>query len=83
MVFDIGNDLQSAFNDGYRKAIEDFIQRLDVMSGTGNGIGKTTVEKIKKFAEKEGYLKMQTNSATEREQLLARLKELEQLNTSR
>lgn len=39
------------------KIIEEFIQRMDIMAGTGNGIGKTTVEKIKRFAEQEGYIK--------------------------
>ena len=37
--------------------INEFLQRIDAMSGTGNGIGKSTVEKIKKFAEKEGFIK--------------------------
>jgi len=37
--------------------IEEFLQRLDALSGTGNGIGKDTVEKIEKFAEKEGCIK--------------------------
>ncbi len=37
--------------------IEEFLQRLATMSGIGNGIGKNTVEKIRKFAEKEGYIK--------------------------
>lgn len=36
--------------------IEEFLQRLDTMSGTGNGIGKSTVYKLRKFAEKEGYI---------------------------
>lgn len=39
------------------KAIKEFIRRLEEMSGTGNGIGKSTVLKIKEFAEKEGYVK--------------------------
>lgn len=58
----------NAYEDGFRdgknqakpasgNAIEEFIQRLDVMSGTGNGIGKSTVYKLRKFAEKEGYIK--------------------------
>jgi hypothetical protein len=38
--------------------IKEFLQRLYAMSGTGNGIGKSTVEKIKKFAEKEEYIKL-------------------------
>lgn len=36
--------------------VADFIQQLDALSGTGNGIGKATIYKLKKFAEKEGYL---------------------------
>lgn len=36
--------------------VKDFIRHLDSMSGTGNGIGKSTVYKLQKFAEKEGYL---------------------------
>jgi hypothetical protein len=37
--------------------IQEFINRLNCMSGTGNGIGKGTVEKIRQFAEKEGFIK--------------------------
>lgn len=36
--------------------IEEFLQRLDMMSGTGNGIGRATVKKIREFAEKEGFI---------------------------
>ncbi|ANB61877.1 hypothetical protein [Anoxybacteroides amylolyticum] len=36
--------------------IEEFLQRLDMMSGTGNGIGQATVKKIRDFAEKEGFI---------------------------
>ncbi len=36
--------------------VAEFIRHLDSMSGTGNGIGKSTVYKLQKFAEKEGYL---------------------------
>lgn len=36
--------------------VKAFIQRLNVKCGTGNGIGKSTVHKIKLFAEEEGYL---------------------------
>jgi hypothetical protein len=39
--------------------IREFIQRLSVKSSTGNGIGPATVQKIKAFAEKEGYLDAQ------------------------
>lgn len=41
--------------------IEKLIQHLDIMSGTGNGIGKSTVYKLRKFAEKEGYLGEKVN----------------------
>jgi|LSQX01.3.fsa_nt_gb hypothetical protein len=37
----------------------EFIARLSCMSGTGNGIGSSTVEKIRQFAEDEGYIKPQ------------------------
>ncbi|MBB5324898.1 hypothetical protein HNQ34_001996 [Anoxybacillus tepidamans] len=38
------------------QVIEEFLRRLDMMSGTGNGIGKATVKKIREFAEKEGFI---------------------------
>ncbi|MGJ7034498.1 hypothetical protein [Anoxybacillus eryuanensis] len=38
------------------QVIEEFLQRLSSMAGTGNGIGKGTVKKIREFAEKEGYV---------------------------
>ena len=38
------------------ETIADFINRLDALSGTGNGIGKSTVYKLRKVAEKEGLL---------------------------
>lgn len=41
------------------EVIEEFLQRLNMMSGTGNGIGKATVKKIREFAEKEGFLPKQ------------------------
>ncbi len=37
-------------------AIAGFISHLDALSGTGNGIGKSTVYKLRKVAEKEGLL---------------------------
>ncbi|WP_420768740.1 hypothetical protein ACNR9V_03160 [Parageobacillus thermoglucosidasius] len=37
-------------------AIERFLARLRAMAGTGNGIGETTVRKIRAFAEKEGFI---------------------------
>lgn len=42
------------------KVIQRFIQRLSVKSGTGNGIGKATVEKIREFAREEGYITVRT-----------------------
>ena len=33
-----------------------FIQLLDAKSGTGNGIGKSTVYKLRKVAQSEGFL---------------------------
>lgn len=33
-----------------------FIDHLDALSGTGNGIGKSTIYKLRKVAEKEGLL---------------------------
>jgi len=41
---------------GIKNRVSEFIQHLDTMSGTGNGIGKSTVYKLQKFAEKEGYV---------------------------
>lgn len=41
------------------QVIEEFLQRLSSMAGTGNGIGKGTVKKIREFAEKEGYVPKQ------------------------
>lgn len=35
--------------------VRGFIERLDSLAGTGNGIGKSTVHKLRKFAEQEGY----------------------------
>lgn len=47
------------------KIIEEFIQSLDIMSGTGNGIGKATVGKIKKFAEQYGNCGLAPDQASE------------------
>lgn len=33
-----------------------FLERLEELSGTGNGIGKATVMKLEQLARKEGYL---------------------------
>ena len=41
---------------GAKNRIAEFIQHLDNKSGTGNGIGKSTVYKLQMFAEKEGYI---------------------------
>jgi hypothetical protein len=38
------------------KVIKEFIQHLYCMSGTGNGIGVGTVDKIKKFAMQYHYI---------------------------
>lgn len=38
-------------------SIADFIDLLIQKAGTGNGIGKATVEKIKHFAMNEGFIK--------------------------
>lgn len=38
------------------QAIERFLSRLRIMSGTGNGIGVSTVAKIWQFAIREGFL---------------------------
>ncbi len=52
----------SGFKDGKNQgqvcsnSISRFIQHLDILSGTGNGIGKTTVCKINNFAKDNGYL---------------------------
>lgn len=39
----------------FEKNVSTFILRLSCLSGTGNGLGKDTVEKIKALAEQEGY----------------------------
>ena len=60
-------DIKSnAYEDGYKdgkkqgyktsNVVEKFLQRLECMCGTGNGIGKSTVNKLRIFAKKEGYL---------------------------
>ena len=36
--------------------VEDFFVRLDELSGTGNGIGRVTVNKLRRIAIKEGFL---------------------------
>lgn len=36
--------------------VDQFLRKLDESCGTGNGIGKSTVFKLRKFAEKEGLL---------------------------
>lgn len=36
--------------------VPEFIDRLDKATGTGNGIGKSTVYKLRKFAEAEGLM---------------------------
>ena len=36
--------------------VEDFLRRLDELSGTGNGIGRVTVNKLRRIAIKEGFL---------------------------
>lgn len=41
--------------------IREFISHLSCMSGTGNGIGSSTVDKIWRFAEDEGYIKPQVS----------------------
>lgn len=39
-----------------QEVIKRFLERLSIMSGTGNGIGAATVEKIRQFAIREGFL---------------------------
>lgn len=46
------------FIDGLSTAapsVEDFLRRLDELSGTGNGIGRVTVNKLRRIAIKEGF----------------------------
>jgi hypothetical protein len=38
------------------RSVDDFLSCLNNMSGTGNGIGRATVAKLKEFALKEGYV---------------------------
>ena len=40
-------------------SVEDFLRRLDELSGTGNGIGRVTVNKLRRIAIKEGFLEVQ------------------------
>ncbi|TCX51965.1 MULTISPECIES: hypothetical protein [unclassified Dehalobacter] len=49
-------DSLSAGSAGSKNRVSEFIQDLDIKSGTGNGIGKSTVYKLQIFAEKEGYI---------------------------
>ena len=37
-------------------SVEDFLRRLDELSGTGNGIGRVTVNKLRRIAAQEGFL---------------------------
>ena len=39
------------------KVIEQFFKDLSCKGGTGNGIGYGTVEKLRQFAIREGYIK--------------------------
>lgn len=39
-----------------RPRVEDFFRCLDKLSGTGNGIGRVTVNKLRRIAIKEGFL---------------------------
>ena len=45
---------EAAQND--QAVIQRFLNRLEWMAGTGNGIGYATVEKIRRFAIREGFL---------------------------
>jgi hypothetical protein len=47
---------KSVNQDPRENAVAGFISHLDALSGTGNGIGKSTVYKLRKVAEKEGLL---------------------------
>lgn len=38
------------------RKIDRFLTQMRIMSGTGNGIGRATVEKIRQFAIREGFL---------------------------
>lgn len=37
--------------------VEQFLDRLEWMSGTGNRIGRATVAKLRAFAKAEGYIR--------------------------
>ena len=37
-------------------SVADFLRRLDELSGTGNGIGRVTVNKLRRIAAQEGFL---------------------------
>ncbi len=39
------------------KSVEEFIKHLRVMSGTGNGIGGSTVSRLEKIARENGFIK--------------------------
>ena len=39
------------------RSVEEFIKYLKIMSGTGNGVGASTVVKIERIAIKEGFIK--------------------------
>jgi len=51
-------------NQEERQVIERFLSRLEIMSGTGNGIGKSTVEKIRQFAIREGFIQPEPPETT-------------------
>jgi len=46
------------YEKSHRPTVADFIRHLDNMVGTGNGIGYSTVEKIKFFAKSEGFMEV-------------------------
>ena len=40
-------------------SVEEFFRCLDELSGTGNGIGRVTVNRLRRIAIKEGFLEVQ------------------------
>jgi len=48
--------MQTDTTQNEQAIIRQFLNRLDWMAGTGNGIGTATVEKIRQFAIREGFL---------------------------
>lgn len=53
---EITEHVMDCLNRNFEKSVRLFLQRLSCMSGTENGIGVDTIDKLKEFAKVEGYV---------------------------